>query len=173
MFRRHKKLFVQLFILLGVILYPGASCRFTEVKFESPYVTPEDGEWVYVTRVVDGDTIEVSGELKVRYIGVDTPETKHPRKGVEPYGKEASAANTRLVDGRKVLLVKDVSDTDRYGRLLKYVFLPDGTFVNLKLVEDGYARVATFPPDVRFADLFLEAERKARDGNRGLWGLEE
>jgi micrococcal nuclease len=143
------------------------------VDFSSPYAEPDDGEWTTVTRVVDGDTIEVTGGRKVRYIGVDTPETKHPSKGKEPYGEEATSRNKALVDGRKVLLVKDVSETDRYDRLLRYIFLEDGTFVNLKLVEDGYARVSTFPPDVRFADLFLEAERKARARNRGLWALED
>ena len=140
--------------------------------FESPYATSEDGEWVLVTRIIDGDTIELEDGRKVRYIGIDTPETKHPSKGVEAYGYEASDANRRMVLGRMVLLVKDVSETDKYDRLLRYVFLQDGTFVNLKLVEDGYARVATYPPDVKFTDLFLEAERKAREEGRGLWGVE-
>lgn len=144
----------------------------SDVVFDSPYVKPEDGEWARVTKVVDGDTIYCEGDLKIRYVGMDTPETKHPSKGKQPYGPEATEANRKLVEDQLVLLVKDVSETDRYGRLLRYIFLPDGTFVNLKLVEDGYARVSTYPPDVRFTDIFLEAEREAREGDRGLWGLE-
>ena len=144
----------------------------SDVVFDSPYVKPDDGEWARVTKVVDGDTIYCEGDLKIRYIGMDTPETKHPSKGKEPYGPEATEANRILVEDQIVLLVKDVSETDKYGRLLRYIFLPDGTFVNLRLVEDGYARLSTYPPDVRFTDLFLEAEREAREGDRGLWGLE-
>jgi len=148
----------------------------SDVVFDSPYVDPEDGVWARVTKVVDGDTIYCEGDLKIRYIGMDTPETKHPSKGKEPYGPEATEAKTeanrKLVEDQLVLLVKDVSETDRYGRLLRYIFLPDGTFVNLRLVEDGYARVSTYPPDVRFTDIFLEAEREAREEDRGLWGLE-
>ena len=144
----------------------------SDVVFDSPHVKPEDGEWARVTKVVDGDTIYCEGDLKIRYVGMDTPETKHPSKGKEPFGPEATEANRKLVEDQVVLLVKDVSETDRYGRLLRYIFLPDGTFVNLRLVEDGYARVSTYPPDVRFTDIFLEAEQEAREGDRGLWGLE-
>jgi micrococcal nuclease len=170
-----RKQFWLLVLVLVVLIAISIewSCPFRKVTFESPYVTPDDGEWARVTKIVDGDTIHVDGDIKVRYIGIDTPETKHPTKGLEPFGREATEANRRLVMGKRVLLVKDVSETDRYGRLLRYVFLEDGTFVNLKLVEDGFARVSTYPPDVRFADLFLEAERKAREGGRGLWGVEE
>ncbi len=162
-----------LLVLLLPGCIPGCLAGSGGSGFHSPYAEADDGEWVNVTRIVDGDTIEVTGERKVRYIGMDTPETKHPSKGKEPYGEEATAANTRLVEGKRVMLVKDVSETDRYDRLLRYVFLEDGTFVNLKLVEYGYARVSTFPPDVRFADVFLEAERIARAANRGLWGLDD
>jgi micrococcal nuclease len=169
----YKKIFFLLFIATWICISVDCIRPAGEAVFNSPYVTPSDGEWALVTKIVDGDTIYIEGDRKVRYIGMDTPETHHPTKGLQPYGKEATEANRRLVEGRKVLLVKDVSETDRYGRLLRYVFLPDGTFVNLKLVEDGYARVATFPPDVKFADLFLKAERNAREGNRGLWGVEE
>lgn len=167
---------ISAIIFLAVFLtgFTACSCMPSRnVEFQSPYVEAEDGEWARVTKVVDGDTIYVEGDRKIRYIGVDTPETKHPSKGLEPYGPQATEANRKLVEGQTVLLVKDVSETDRYGRLLRYIFLPDGTFVNLKLVEDGYARVATFPPDVNFTDLFLEAERKARAESRGLWGLED
>ncbi len=116
--------------------------------------------------VLDGDTIDVSIEGKVyrvRYIGVDTPEAN------EPFFQEALQANSSLVLNKKLLLFRDVSETDRYGRLLRYVFA-DGVFVNYALVRNGYARVSTFPPDVSCASLFLEAERQAREANLGLWG---
>lgn len=127
-----------------------------------------------VIDVIDGDTIAVlfdDGTVeRVRYIGVDTPETVHPRRGVDCYGPEASARNKELVSGARVILEKDVSERDRYGRLLRYVWLEDGTFVNAQLVADGYAQVVTYPPDVRWVDLYRELQRVAREEGRGLWG---
>jgi micrococcal nuclease len=128
----------------------------------------------FVVNVVDGDTIDVqiSGrELRVRYIGIDTPETVHPTRGEEPYGREASARNRELVEGQTVYLEKDVSETDRYGRLLRYVWLDEETMVNAVLVAEGYAQVSTYPPDVKYTDHFLELQRMAREDGRGLWGL--
>lgn len=124
-----------------------------------------------VVRVIDGDTIEVDIEgrlYKVRYIGIDTPETVHPTRGEEPYGKEACDKNKELVEGKIVELEKDVSETDKYGRLLRYVYV-DGLFVNAELVRLGYAQVATYPPDVKYQDLFLQLQREAREAGRGLW----
>ena len=121
-----------------------------------------------VTRVIDGDTIEVeiAGKLyKVRYIGIDTPEMSP----VECFGREATARNRELVEGQKIRLEKDVSETDKYGRLLRYVYLEDGTFVNETLAADGYAHTATFPPDIKYQEKLREAEREARKNNRGLW----
>jgi micrococcal nuclease len=132
-----------------------------------------------VLRVVDGDTIEVDrgrGPEKVRYIGIDTPETVDPSRPVAWMGREASAANAALVEGRTVVLERDVSETDRYGRLLRYVWIEDPAgpggwiFVNLALVAAGFAQVATYPPDVRYAELFLAAQAEARAAERGLWG---
>lgn len=131
-----------------------------------------NSEAYLVTKVIDGDTIDVliGGETKrVRYIGIDTPETVHPSKPVECFGFEASNKNKELVAGKMVQLVKDISETDKYGRLLRYVYV-DGVFVNLALVEGGYANVYSYPPDVAKIDLFLEAERKARASSVGLWG---
>ncbi len=107
--------------------------------------------------------------MTVRYVGVDTPETHHPMKGVERAGKEASEANRKLVDGKTVRLEFDVQEQDRYGRLLAYVFLKDGTFVNAWLVENGYAMVMTVPPNVKHQELFLKLQREAREAGRGLW----
>ncbi|MBI5729439.1 MAG: thermonuclease family protein [Candidatus Magasanikbacteria bacterium] len=124
-----------------------------------------------VVRVIDGDTIELETGEKVRYIGVDTPETVHPKKAAQCFGKEASNKNKELVTGKKVRLVKDISEVDRYGRLLRYVYLLDGTFVNLELVKEGYARPATFPPDVKYSSAFVAAAREARLAQRGLWAV--
>lgn len=121
---------------------------------------------VKVLRVVDGDTIHVSlngQDFLVRYIGMDTPEVN------EPFGSESTGRNSQMVAGRYVMLVKDVSETDRYGRLLRYV-LVDGVFVNYRLAALGYAHSATFPPDVACAGLFKEAEAEAREAKLGLWG---
>ena len=125
-----------------------------------------------VSRVVDGDTIEVSpaidGIEDVRLIGVDTPETYG---GVEPYGRQASAFTESALAGQRVALEFDVETVDQYGRLLAYVYLPDGSMFNETLVRQGYAQVATFPPNVRYTDRFLAAQEQARLEGAGLWGL--
>lgn len=121
-----------------------------------------------VMRVVDGDTIKLENGQIVRYIGVDTPETVDPRRAVGCFGKEASAKNKELVLGKEVRLVKDVSETDKYQRLLRYVYAGD-LFINEYLVREGYARASSYPPDVKYQDLFRDAEREAREANRGLW----
>jgi len=132
-----------------------------------------DPALVQVVRIIDGDTIQVccvfGDRVKVRYIGVDTPETHHPMRGVEPYGMEAAEANSKLVDGKTVRLEFDVQQLDRYGRTLAYVYLEDGTFVNAWLVEKGYAMVMTVPPNVKHQELFLKLQREAREAGRGLW----
>jgi micrococcal nuclease len=124
-----------------------------------------------VTRIVDGDTIhvDVGGRVeKVRYIGVNTPETHHPRKGQEPGGRAAAALNRELVSGRRVRLELDTQARDRHGRLLAYVWVAD-TMVNAELVRRGFAQVMTVPPNVRHQSLFLKLQREARAAGRGLW----
>lgn len=132
-----------------------------------------------MTRVVDGDTIHVDiagQDFTVRYIGMNTPETVAPDKPVECYGPEASARNKQLVTGQTVELEKDVSETDQYGRLLRFVWLPDsshtgqGEMVDALLVQEGYARLDTFPPDVRYKDLFAQLQLQAQTARAGLWG---
>ena len=127
---------------------------------------------VKVTRVVDGDTVDISpsveGRSRVRLIGMDTPEVYF---GTQPYGPEASAFAKRKLDGEQVGLELDVQKIDPYGRLLAYVYLPDGRMFNETLLEEGYAQVATFPPNVKYQERLLKAQREAREANRGLWGL--
>lgn len=133
---------------------------------------PGDRFRVPVERVIDGDTIIVrldGRRERVRYIGINTPETHHPHMAVQPYGPEATEANRGLVAGGDVVLELDAEPRDKYGRLLAYVYLPDGTFVNAVLVEEGYAQVMTVPPNVRHADEFRRLEREARAADRGLW----
>lgn len=130
---------------------------------------PTDGDKYLVSRVVDGDTIELATGETLRYIGIDTPETVKPNTPVECFGKEASAMNKKLVEGKYVTLEKDVSETDKYGRLLRYVYL-DGVMVNKVLVEEGYANSASFPPDIAKQEVFKLAELQAREAGKGLWG---
>jgi micrococcal nuclease len=129
-----------------------------------------------VVRTVDGDTIHVrlaSGVEKVRYIGIDTPEVHHPKRGEELGGRAATEINRRLVEDRAVRLEPDVQLRDRYGRLLAYVWVKrsDGTdvMVNAELVRLGYAAVMTVPPNVRHAELFRKLAAEAREHHRGLW----
>jgi micrococcal nuclease len=127
-----------------------------------------------VTRVVDGDTVHarVGGrDETIRYIGLDTPETVKPNTPVQCFGKAASAANRRLVDGQRVRLRLDAEPRDRYGRLLAYVYRRrDGLFVNAALVRDGFATILTIPPNVSHAGDLRGLERRARARRRGLWG---
>lgn len=122
-----------------------------------------------VERVVDGDTIIVSGVGRVRLIGVDTPESVDPRRPVEFFGKEASAFTRRLVDGKLVRLEYDWERADRYGRTLAYAYLPDGTFLNAEIIEQGYGHAYTRFP-FKHLDRFRRLEREARQAGRGLWG---
>jgi micrococcal nuclease len=132
---------------------------------------PVQGERAPVTRIVDGDTIEVSlgGVIEdVRLLGIDTPESVKPDSPIECFGREASAAAEAFLAGREVTLVRDVEDRDRFGRLLRYVYVGE-EMANARLVVNGYATAYTYPPNVRHAELFVQLERAAREGDRGLW----
>ncbi len=134
------------------------------------YGPPPNGDRAKVTWVYDGDTVEVEmngKKWKVRYIGVDTPEID------QPYYEEASEANFDMVKNQNVILVRDVSNTDQYDRLLRYIYLADGTFVNAELLRNGYGRTINIPPDVRNERYFGQLQEEARREGRGLWGLEE
>ena len=134
-----------------------------------PSTSSEPSESFKVTRVVDGDTIEIEGGEKVRYIGIDTPETVDPRKPVQCFGIEASKKNKELVEGKIVRLEKDITDRDKYSRLLRYVWVDD-LFVNLELIKQGFASSYAYPPDIKYQKEFLAAETEAREAERGLWG---
>ena len=152
---------------------------FTEVAKETNALSEVDYRQMdrgIVKKVIDGDTIELETGEKIRYIGIDTPETKHPNKPVQCFGREASQKNKELVEGKEILLEKDISDTDRYGRFLRYIYLPnpeatdEAIFVNEYMVEQGYALLLTYPPDIKYDAILKDAQTQAREEKRGLWG---
>ena len=120
-------------------------------------------EQALVVRVIDGDTIELQDRSRVRYLGIDTPETD------EYYFAEATAKNRELVEGKVVYLQKGKRDRDEYDRLLRYVYV-DGVFVNAELVAQGYAMAYIFDPDERYSQVLVQLEQYAKMKNRGLWG---
>ncbi|MDQ0216063.1 micrococcal nuclease [Oikeobacillus pervagus] len=127
-----------------------------------------------VVKVVDGDTIDVEIDGKkerIRMILVDTPETKHPRLGVQPFGPEASAYTKERLSNQQVLLEMDVQERDQYGRLLAYVWMGDENY-NRTLIEKGLARVAVFPPNTKYVDDFREAQKQAQEKAIGIWSIE-
>jgi micrococcal nuclease len=130
-----------------------------------------------VTKVVDGDTIHIEGGQTVRLIGIDTPETVDPRRPVQCFGKEASDKAKELLLNKQVTLEKDISETDRYGRLLRYVYLFDATnsaqtvFINEALVKEGYAYASAYPPDIKYQEQLQKAQKEARENRRGLWSM--
>lgn len=166
---RQRRLFINLAVFILILLI-GATAL-AGLKSEN-WPVPKGLREYPVLRVIDGDTIEVGKLGKVRYIGVNTPETKHPSKPVEWMGEEAFKANRKLVEGKKVKLEFDAERYDKYGRVLAYVYVGT-TFVNAWLVEAGYAQVMTVPPNVKYVQTFLQLERAARDAGRGLWGEKE
>lgn len=158
------------FLYSFFLFFLFTSCGFQPADSSEP-------DFFVVTKVVDGDTFWVDDHSpkgkKIRLIGIDAPETQRSaRKEIGYYGEEAKAYLTDLIDGRKVRLEYDVAPKDRYKRTLAYAYLQDGTFINALLVENGYATILTVPPNVRYADLFLSLQQKARKGRRGLWNKE-
>jgi endonuclease YncB( thermonuclease family) len=163
----------MLSLIFGTILVVALS-QVKPTQIPKPIAASQPGLY-QVIEVVDGDTIVVKDSLgkkeTVRFLGMDTPEVKDPRKSVQCFGKAASAKTHSLLDGKNVRLVADPTDSDRdkYHRLLRYVYLPDGTFVNLELVKQGYAfAYVVFP--IEKLEEFKAAELEARAANRGLWG---
>jgi micrococcal nuclease len=159
--------------LVVMALAASAGCSRPGASGSSP---PAAGSAVdtEVRRVIDGDTITITrdgAEVRVRLIGIDTPETKKPNTPVECFGKEASARTEALLPaGTPIRLVYDVDTLDTYGRDLAYVYRRgDGLFVNLSLVTDGFAALDTFPPNVAHVGELTRAADDARQQHRGLW----
>ena len=115
-----------------------------------------------VTHIVDGDTFDIASGERIRMIGIDTPE-----RG-EYFYKEASVRLGELIEGREVILTKDVSETDRYGRLLRHVYY-NNVWINKEMIEEGFARFVTFPPDVAHVEIFKQVQQKAMEAKVGMW----
>lgn len=163
--------FVLVVLSAGAVLVAACASPAPPPQAGPATDTVPAGVDVTVERVVDGDTVVVSGGERVRLIGVDTPETKDPRRPVGCFGREASAFTASLVPaGSRVRLVGDAEARDRFDRLLAYLYrLPDGLFVNAELVRQGYAQPLTIPPNVAHADEFVALARAAREAGLGLW----
>ena len=137
----------------------------------------QENTWYKVSKITDGDTFCVmtknSEKFKIRLIGIDAPESYNVGKKFrkEYFGKEAKIFVTNLLKNKKVKLIFDVQKTDRYGRILAYAYLENGVFLNQYLVENGFAVVATFPPNVKFVEVFTKAEKSARNKKLGLWNM--
>ncbi len=186
-----KKL-LSVFLLISMIVF-FTSCESISDKIPSEiFKTSSEMDKYFVPvkveRVVDGDTIKAKIKGKsstVRMIGVDTPETVHPNKPVEYYGKEASDFTKKSLNGKTVYLQKDVSETDRYGRYLAYVWLEQPSRIepgkeevkskmfNAILISKGYGQVVTFPPDVKYTDWFRDFQQKPREKGIGMWKASE
>lgn len=184
MMNRDSSLYTLVFLSL-LIIFLGLGFLFFGLNLHNPTIplpTPKvesiqkeaNQVGVLVTKVIDGDTIELETGEKVRYIGVDTPETVDPRRPVGCFGKEASNKNKELVEGKRVILEADKEDKDKYGRLLRYIFLPieNGQilFIDDYLIREGYGKLLIIPPDVKYQDQFTQAQMEARENRRGLWG---
>lgn len=179
--QKNQKLIFSLVILLVWIIFiprdiepekpkENQNQAIEEAAIASDSAQANNFQKVKVVRVVDGDTIEIEGGQKVRYIGINTPETVDPRLSPQCFGKEASLKNKELVEGKEVYLEKDISEVDKYGRLLRYLYLDqNGISLNEQLVREGYAVSSSYPPDIKYQDRFKLAETEARNQQKGLW----
>src|SRR3989338_1990596 len=132
-------------------------------------VKTEYGEPIKVLSAIDGDTVELINGERLRYVGIDTPEEFDKRKPVQCFAHEAAQKNRQLVAGQCIKFYKDITAKDIYGRWLGFVYLEDGTFVNLEMVTQGYGFAYPYPPDFSKAEEFRQAEDYARVNKLGLW----
>jgi micrococcal nuclease len=164
--------FAVLVVLANQLIKDESSKEGSSGSSSSPNSSAGKARTATVLRAVDGDTILVRGAggrtERVRYIGVDTPESVKPNTPVQCFGHEASDFNRSLVQGRKVRLVPDHEPEDKYGRSLAFVYVGD-TFVNAELLRQGYARTIEIEPNTSKAEYFAGLERVAIRTNKGLW----
>ncbi len=147
----------------------------SKINWQQPSIAnnqSKPNQYAKVTYVIDGDTIIVDGNKRVRYVGINTSEIVYPtpkgKPGFECFAKEAYEENKKLVEGKTVKLIKDVSDVDKYGRLLRYVYVGN-VFVNDFLIRQGFAKIMTVKPDTKYYQQFNNAQREAKEKNLGLW----
>lgn len=166
-------------ILLIIVIISLTQYLKNSGKIKTPAITrvaTYSGQITYppvvanVKRVIDGDTIELSTGQIVRYIGIDTPELNTETKTPECYALEATNENRQLVEGKTIEIFRDISDTDKYGRLLRYVYLGN-VFVNASLVKNGFARTFRVLPDIKYQELFNLDQSEAKENLRGLWSI--
>jgi micrococcal nuclease len=177
--------FIWLFLIMVISFCNKDSLKLSEegrLKFTIPFGKSYNYADILVTRVIDGDTLQLETGERVRLIGIDTPEMHESDKlyrdarrskedigTIQRLGRQAFEFTKDLVEGERVSLEFDVEKYDKYDRLLGYVYLADGTFVNAEIVKEGYASLLTVPPNIKYADLFLKLYREAREFKRGLW----
>lgn len=152
--------------LVLVIVFAVMGCN----SSTEPFDTQDGFEMARVSRVIDGDTVELTDGRRIRYLEIDTPETVHPDKPVECFGPEAAERNRDLVEGREVELLSDGPNMDDFGRYLRYVFV-EGTFVNAELVWEGYAVASSYGHQGRLFQTLVQLQRAAQDNNTGLWAV--
>lgn len=185
--RKHRKTILAVCVFAAgltfyIFAHAGINYDSNKGKFVIPFGRDYDYADILVKRVIDGDTLLLESGERVRLIGIDTPEvhdsqkltrdsqrSKQDIRTIKKLGSRSWEFTRNLVEGRRVRLEFDAERHDKYGRLLAYVFLEDGTFVNARIVEEGYASIMTIPPNVKYADMLLELSRQARESKRGLW----
>jgi micrococcal nuclease len=177
-----------LFLAALAVIVLGSWCANSQVnlsseaKFSLPFGKANNYDNIRVERVVDGDTLRLENGERVRLIGIDTPEmhesdklyrdsqkTGQDVKVIQALGQRAYNFTRDLVEGKRVRLEFDVEKRDKYQRLLAYIYLKDGTFVNAEIVKHGYASLMTYPPNIKYVDTFKQLYQEARKNNRGLW----
>ncbi len=178
-------LVLGLLVLAGYFFGDNLRPRFNPREGFSRSV-PVDNNYDYnnilVTRVVDGDTLKLENGEYLRLLGIDTPEIHESAKlhrdaqrsgqsveAIKQSGRQSYEFTKQMVEKKRVRLEFDKERHDRYHRVLAYVYLPDGIFLNAIIVEEGYASLMTYPPNVKYADLFLKLYQQARESKRGLW----
>lgn len=178
-------LFIWLFLIMVISSCNKDSLKLSEegrLKFTIPFGKSYNYVGILVTKVIDGDTLQLETGERVRLIGIDTPEmyesdklyrdarrSKEDISTIQRLGTQAFGFTKDLVEGERISLEFDVEKYDKYDRLLGYVYLADGTFVNAEIVKQGYANLLTVPPNLKYKDLFLKLHREARENKRGLW----
>jgi len=141
----------------------------TTILINNPHVPPFIGPSYQVIKVIDGDTIVLKNGRHLRYIGIDTPEINWKNiSQSDCYAWQAREINKKLVLGKKIKLKKDVSETDKYNRFLRYVYVGN-LFVNDYLIKQGYAHLLTIPPDIKYSHIFKDSQKQAKKNNKGLW----
>ncbi|MEK9169418.1 MAG: thermonuclease family protein [Patescibacteria group bacterium] len=179
MTRTNKKLLIYILAVILAILQlffsknnPLPKVSIVPTNIPTPTSFVGDKQIVLVTRVIDGDTIEIGGKIKVRYIGINTPEIYHDttdkKTGEQCFANESYLENKKLVEGKIITLVKDISDKDKYGRLLRYVYIDD-LFVNDYLITNGFAKIMMIKPDLKYSQQFKEDQLEAKVKNLGIW----